>query len=143
MIGIFLIVSNSCEKSEQLLPFSEIPEIELVRLSHDTIKEYVDVLTITIRYRDGDGDLGFEEPEKYAVFIRDARLQTFDGFYLGPIAPPGQRIAIQGTLSVEFPSLFVFGNRSQESTKFFIYMVDRAGNKSNEIETPTILIMKP
>jgi hypothetical protein len=131
-----------CEKPSEL-PFSKIPHISLVGLSHDTLIEYRDVLSITIFYQDGDGDLGFEDPETYAVFIRDSRLETFDGFYLGPVAPPGVAISIQGNLTIEFPSLFVFGNRGEESTRFFIYIVDRAGNKSNELITQPVIIKKP
>lgn len=131
-----------CEK-ESGLPFSEVPQISLVSLSHDSITEYNDVLSITIFYKDGDGDLGFEDPETYAVFIRDSRLEEFDGFYLGPVAPPGQTISVQGKLTIEFPSLFVFGNRTEENTRFFIYMIDRAGNKSNELITESVIIKKP
>jgi hypothetical protein len=138
-----LLSFSSCQKKDSALPFSAVPEIRLIGLSHDTIVEYKDVLTITFHYQDGDGDLGFEEPDRYAVYIRDARLTTYDGFFLGPIAPPGITVPIKGRLSVEFPSLFVFGNRIIESTRFFIYVIDRAGNKSNELETATVYIVKP
>jgi len=138
---VTLLISSSCKKTDTL-PFSKIPEISLIGLSHDTITEYADILTITIRYQDGDGDLGFEDPEQYAVFIRDARLGTYDGFYLGPLAPLDKNVSIQGNLSVEFPSLFVFGNRESETTRFYIYMVDRAGHKSNELLTGQVQINK-
>jgi hypothetical protein len=132
-----------CNKSGDDLPYSKTPEIRLLSMSHDTITEYRDVLTLQFSYQDGDGDLGFEEPDNYAIFIRDARLTAYDGFYLGPIAPPGIIVPVKGSLSVRFPSLFVFGNRQQESTHFFAYVVDRSGQKSNEIMTPPVLIQKP
>jgi hypothetical protein len=132
----------SCRENAEEPPFSIIPEIRLKGLSHDTILEFEDILTLNIRYQDGDGDLGFEEPDSYAVFIRDARLTKYDGFYLAPVAPPGAVIAVQGDLKVEFPSLFVFGNRTEERTKFYIYMVDRKGNKSNELISPEVIIKK-
>ena len=131
-----------CSKSGDDLPYPKAPEIRFLSMSHDTIMEYRDVLTLQISYQDGDGDLGFEEPDNYAVFIRDARLTAYDGFYLGPIAPPGIIVPVKGSLSVRFPSLFVFGNRQQESTHFYAYVVDRSGQKSNEIITPPILIQK-
>jgi hypothetical protein len=142
-LSAFVLLLFACQPKEPLLPFSEVPEIRLVGLSHDTITEYKDILTLTFSYQDGDGDLGFEEPETYAVFIRDARLQTYDGFYLGPVAPPGVSVPVQGKLSVEFPSLFVFGTRQEESTRFYIYMIDRNGNKSNELVTSAVTIRKP
>jgi len=133
----------SCHEIADEPAFSEIPEIRFEGLSHDTILEYENILTITFKFQDGDGDLGFEEPESYAIFIRDARLANFDGFYLGPVAPPGTTIAVQGKLKVEFPSLFVFGNSQFERTRYYIYMVDRRGHKSNEIITPDVIIKKP
>jgi hypothetical protein len=127
---------------EDTLPFSVIPEIKLVSISHDTIVEYQDVLTITIEYNDGDGDLGFVDPDMNTIFVRDARLENFDGFYMGPVAPPEVKIPIQGKVNIEYPSLFLFGTRDTETTRFFIKIIDRAGHESNLIETPPVIIKK-
>ena len=138
---MWLIIS-SCSKDERL-PFSNIPEIELIGVSHDTIREFTDILTLSIGYFDGDGDLGYEEPDKYALFVRDVRLEDFDGFFIGPLSPPDTSVAIQGNLDIEFPSLFVFGNSNAETTQFEIKMTDRAGNESNVLTTEDIVIVKP
>ncbi|HNG68686.1 MAG TPA: hypothetical protein PLP63_07065 [Saprospiraceae bacterium] len=143
---IFFIILNlvvlGCHTISDEPPFSTTPEIKLNGISNDTIREFDDILTLSIHYQDGDGDLGFEEPDQYAVFIRDARLTNYDGFYIGPVAPPGAEIAVQGNLKLEFPSLFVFGNRFNERTRFYIYMKDRNGNKSNELISPDVIILK-
>lgn len=139
---ILFTVLIGCEKDSRL-PFSDKPEIELVSVSHDTIVEYEDRLVIRIKYTDGNGDLGFEDPELYALFVRDLRLADFDDFYIGPLAPPGSNIAITGELDIEFPSLFVFGNRPNETTLFEVKMVDRAGNESNLLMTSPVVIRKP
>lgn len=131
----------SCGKDDAI-EFSNIPEIELIAVSHDTVRQYADVLIIEIMYKDGNGDLGFEDPEEYALFVRDIRLENFDGFYVGPVAPPDANVPIQGKLSVEFPSLFLFGNGDLENTRFEIKMIDRAGNVSNLLETETIAIIR-
>lgn len=122
--------------------FPNEPEITLVGLSHDTIRQYQDALIIRIGYKDGDGDVGFEDPETYALFVRDIRLAEFDGFYIGPIAPPGSSVPIQGELTIEFPSLFLFGNGAIEQTRFEIKMIDRAGHESNLIETDFVSIVR-
>ena len=122
--------------------FSNVTQIELVSISNDTIRQYEDVLIIRISYQDGDGDLGFEDPEEYALFVRDIRLESFDGFYVGPITPPGVQVPIQGELTVEFPSLFLFGNGAVEQTRFQIKIYDRAGNESNLLETGTVAITR-
>jgi hypothetical protein len=142
-LGFFVLaILLACSKDEDL-PFSSIPSIELLGLSHDTIRQYQDVMTISLEYTDGDGDLGFIEPDRYALFIRDKRLDDFDGFFIGPLAPPDTLVPIRGILNVEFPNLFIFGNSTQESTDFEIKMIDRAGNESNLLTTKTILITKP
>jgi hypothetical protein len=99
-------------------------------------------LSIRISYKDGDGDIGFEDPEQYALYVRDIRLEAFDGFYVGPLAPPDAEVPIQGELNIEFPSLFLFGNGAVEQTRFEIKMIDRAGNESNVIETEFVAITR-
>lgn len=136
-----LLLLIACKKEDDIT-YSEIPEITLVGLSHDTIRQYEDVLTIRIFYKDGDGDIGFEDPQQYALYVRDIRLEAFDGFYVGPLAPPDAIVPIQGELTIEFPSLFLFGNGAVENTKFEIKMIDRAGHESNVIETDFVAITR-
>jgi len=123
-------------------PFSDVPEITLESMSLDTVVEFEDVEVLTIRYQDGNGDLGFVEPDKYAIFIRDLRLDDFDGFYVGPLAPLDADVAIQGVINVEFPNLFIFGNRNSEKTRFEIKMKDRSGNESNLVMSDEVVIVK-
>jgi hypothetical protein len=129
-------------KEEEVPRLPVEPVIQLLDVSHETIRQYEDVLLIRIQYEDGDGDLGFENPEEYALFVRDIRLQEFDGFYVGPLAPPNANVPIQGELSIEFPSLFLFGNGDVEQTRFQIKMIDRAGHESNLLETETVAIIR-
>jgi hypothetical protein len=136
-----LLLLAGCNK-EEITRFPDEPEIQLVDLSHDTIRQYEDVLRIRIFYKDGNGDLGFENPEEYALFVRDIRLTSFDAFYVGPLAPPDADVPIQGYLNIEFPSLFLFGNGAIEQTRFEIKMIDRAGHESNLLETATIHIIR-
>ena len=137
----FSLSTSSCTK-DQVDEISVIPSIELLSISSDTIKEFEDELIIIIAYEDGDGDLGFEETDQYALFVRDIRLEEFDDFYVGPIAPPGVNVPITGNLNIEFPSLFLFGNGNYETTRFEIRMVDRRMNESNLLVTEEIIIKK-
>ncbi len=136
-----VMIVSGCTKDE-VVAYSTIPEIGLVEISSDTIRQYEDVLYLRISYKDGDGDLGFENPDQYALHIRDIRLEAFDGFYVGPLAPPGADAPIQGELNIEFPSLFLFGNGQTELTKFQIKLYDRAGNESNLLETDFVAITR-
>ncbi len=139
LLGLFLVAG--CTKDE-VPKFPTIPEISLIEISSDTIVQYEDVLNLRIGYKDGNGDIGFENPEEYALYVRDIRLEEFDGFYVGPLAPPGANAPIQGELSIEFPSLFLFGNGDTELTKFQIKLFDRAGNESNLLETDFVAILR-
>lgn len=130
-----------CRK-EDIMEYPVTPEISLVSVSQDTIRQYQDVLYIRIMYKDGDGDIGFENPSEYALFVRDIRLENFDGFYVGPLTPPDVNVPIQGQLNIEFPSLFLFGIGDLELTRFQIKMVDRAGHESNMLETESVAIIR-
>lgn len=136
-----LLIITGCGKEDDIT-YSNTPVIELISISQDTIRQYEDVLSIRISYKDGDGDIGFEDPEEYALYVRDIRLEAFDGFYVGPLAPPDAEVPIQGELNIEFPSLFLFGNGAVEQTRFEIKMFDRAGNESNVIETDFVAIIR-
>ena len=139
LCSLFLVVGCTTDEVQK---YSITPEIELLSVSSDTIIQYEDVLYLQIGYKDGNGDLGFENPDQYALHIRDIRLEAFDGFYVGPLAPPGANVPIQGELTVEFPSLFLFGNGNTELTKFQVKLIDRAGNESNLIETDFVAITR-
>jgi hypothetical protein len=141
LIFFGFLIFTACGK-EEIDRYDDIPEIELISLSHDTIRQYEDVLLMRIMYKDGNGDIGFEDPQEYALFVRDIRLEAFDNFYVGPIAPPGANVPIHGELTIEFPSLFLFGNGSVEQTRFQIKMIDRAGHESNLLETGTVSIVR-
>ena len=141
ILFITLFAISACDSDD--ITFSTTPELKLIGLSHETIVEFQDILTLSFEYTDGDGDLGFIEPDRYALFIRDTRLSEFDNFYIGPLAPPDTLVPITGLLDVEFPNLFIFGNANEESTNFEIKMIDRAGNESNLLTTDPILIKKP
>ncbi|MDZ4748088.1 MAG: hypothetical protein SH808_06340 [Saprospiraceae bacterium] len=136
-----LLIIAGCGKEDDIT-YSNTPVIELINISQDTIRQYEDVLIIRIAYKDGDGDVGFEDPEEYALYVRDIRLEAFDGFYVGPLAPPDANVPIQGELTIAFPSLFLFGNGAVEQTRFEIKMIDRAGHESNVLETEFVAITR-
>lgn len=141
LLLIGLLIIGGCGKEDDIT-YANTPVIGLINISQDTIRQYEDVLIIRISYKDGDGDIGFEDPEDYALYVRDIRLESFDGFYVGPLAPPDANVPIQGELTIEFPSLFLFGNGAVEQTRFEIKMIDRAGNESNVIETDFVAITR-
>lgn len=118
------------------------PQISLLEQSATTLKAFEDKLVITISYEDGDGDLGNPDPDINSIFVKDARLEKADEYYLSPLAPEDARISISGTLQLELSTTFVLGNGTEEKTRFSIHFVDRSGNQSNTLETDEITIIR-
>lgn len=142
ILGILAVLVGLLGCEESGIELSDTPQISLEAISHDTLVQYEEVLILTISYTDGDGDLGYPDPDRYSLFIRDVRLSDFDSFFVGPLAPMDSSVPIEGVIDVEFPSLFLFGNGASETTRFECRMVDRAGNESNLITTPSVVILK-
>jgi len=136
-ILIVTLVFSSCKKEDTV---SSEPEIELLNVSPLEVVQFDTVITVKIKYRDGNGDLGDENPDADVLRVKDSRLSEPDWYHVQPLAPLGSEIAIEGELDITLSTLFLLGNGSQETTTFSIRIRDRAGNYSNEVVTPVILI---
>lgn len=132
-----VLVSCKKEKAE-IMPME--PLIELINVSPEQVTEFQSAVMLRFSYKDGDGDLGRTDPDDYSLWVKDSRLSVADGYHIIPLAPPDEEIAIEGELEVELTPLFLLGNASQEVMTYSFYVVDRAGNRSNEITTPAITI---
>jgi hypothetical protein len=143
LILYFSIVILGCkEEAVTNVSKSIIPVIEFVSINQDTFKAFEDSVVIQINYSDGDGNLGNIDADVNSVFVRDNRLTKYDEYYLKPLAPPNSSIPISGSLNVQLPPLFHLTPTPVESTRFEVYLIDRAGNKSNVIVTPFIYIVE-
>lgn len=136
---LFLALALSACKDDNPV-FSNTPAIELVGVYPETVRQFTDTFSIIIRYKDGDGDLGFIESDSSSLYILDQRLQEYDRFYVPPLAPPNEKIPIQGTLNIPVGKLFLFGVNTTETTRFKVKLRDRSGKWSNEIETGNVVI---
>lgn len=143
-LALFLpaLLGIACEKIEAGPAFDEAPLIELTALSKDTLVQFTDQLVLTIRYQDGDGDLGNPDPDVNSIFVKDSRLEEADEYYLGPLAPPGSEVSIQGNLELHLAPTFLLGNGDYEAAEFSIHVVDRAGHRSNTIETGAVILLR-
>lgn len=131
----------TCKKDkdeDSIVP--EEPEIAFVRLSTTEVEEFNNAITLTISYKDYQGDLGFANPDLYALEVKDSRLDSADRYHIPPLAPTGVNLVIEGHLDIELYSMFVLGNGDEEIANLTIRLSDRAGNWSNVITSPNITI---
>jgi hypothetical protein len=150
ILSILGLVMFSCARTPNL---SEIPQIEFISLSKNVMRQGIqdtDSLIITISFTDGDGDLSSPEPN---IFVVDNRTdEIYASFSVPEIPTSGLSNGIVGTIEMTiFNTCCIYpdGFPPCERNVFFpeneltldIYMVDRAGNKSNTITTPRIRLL--
>lgn len=133
-----LSILVSCKKDDAM---SNVPEIELKSATPTTLQAFSDTLTFTVFYRDGDGDLGENSPDVYNLFLTDNRNNITYKYRIQQLAPSGPAIAIQGNLDVKLPNVPILDNtHTTETVTYSIYVVDRAGNKSNTVTSGNITV---
>lgn len=150
--GGIILAMTSCYKKKEL---PEIPEISLVGLSKTIMKQgYAeeDSLEIYLRVLDGNGDLGYlgDSAESSSVFLVDSRTGNVAEQFSFPAIPEDKipngldaelRILTYTTCCIypgNLPPCSVQPQYPTDSFKYEIWLLDRAGNKSNVISTPFI-----
>ncbi len=147
LLSLVLLFLLSCRREN--IVFAVEPQIEFESLQPAVVQEF-GTLVLTLRYKDGDGDLGGRpdnQPDLFLIDLRDSTLfpAGYDGiirynmpkFYEGPTPQ-----SIQGTIEVNIPGIIRLNpNVPQEVVQFRVYIVDRAGHHSNEvITTPATIV---
>ncbi len=151
-VVLALLSVFSCTKEkmstieDDLLPGIDIePEIELLSVSASQVKAYEDPLVFKIKYLDGDGDLGTEDPDDYTIELvdqRDPGLLIFL-YHLSPRAPLNASIAIQGELDIVLDhTILLNAANNAETTTFTLRIRDRAGHWSNTAESGVVTVVE-
>lgn len=145
LAGITVTLVSSCKKDKSNDPIpkaSTIPVIELVSVTPTTVHALQDSIVFTIKYTDGDGDLGYDEADSMAVFVTDKRFPITIPFHLQPLSPLNTTISITGNLPIVLTNTILQNNSStSESAVFEIKIRDRANNYSNVLTTPVITVL--
>jgi hypothetical protein len=151
VIMLFILFTfNSCIKAPD---FPIEPVIEFQSISKDVIIQNSieeDSLIIVFSFTDGDGDLG--DNDSLNVFLTDSRDNFVAERFRIPFVPrEGAANGISGDITIRvlstcciYPDLTPPCTPSQtnplDSLFYKIQIKDRAGNESNIIETPRILV---
>jgi len=138
---VLFITVASCTKYEEVKA-SELPTITYTSITPKMVKQFEENVVITINYKDGNGDLGNENPDDLSIYVKDNRLKKEDYYHLHLLSPPTKSIAIEGALDIRLKNTFLIGSGNSESTTYDIKIKDRAGNWSNSITTEPIIINK-
>jgi hypothetical protein len=135
---IFFIAG--CKKDKVNFPVE--PGIEMVSITPSSPMQYTDPVTITIHYEDGDGDLGENNDQVKNCFVTDNRVGITYEYRIKQLAPSGAMIPIEGNLNIDIGGQVLTDSSSTQSANYTLYIIDRAGHKSNSVTTGTIQIIK-
>ncbi|MES2702513.1 MAG: hypothetical protein V4649_07735 [Bacteroidota bacterium] len=142
---VLVVAFSSCEKKTM----SKIPLITLSYFGPGQIKVNTDTAFLKFTLQDGDADLGQDQNNiDYDIYIKDARYDsTYIPYYFPEISPDikDPKKGLEGSCIFKFtPDMIVprFDSlhKNSDTTSFEIYIMDRAGNKSNHIITPQIIV---
>lgn len=145
--GLCLFALSACVKNSM----SKIPQIILEGFGPEIRTVGKDTTTLAFSLTDGDADLGVTiEPGSYDIFINDKRFDTgFTGYYFPTISNEVKdpQKGLKGTCYFFFtpdlllPRLDSVHLKDGDTTHFELYIVDRAGNKSNHITTGNVYMV--
>ena len=138
--ALFFLNIISCKDDE--VPISNTPHLDFISISPIAITEFQEEVSLVIKYIDGDGDLGDNDPDIKNLFIIDQRNGVEYTYRIPQLSPNGSNITIEGNLEVDLNSLSIVGSANSESVKFDIYIIDRSGNQSNIITSSAITVLK-
>ncbi|MEY2830592.1 MAG: hypothetical protein RIQ33_2450 [Bacteroidota bacterium] len=145
-IGLILICT-ACKKDTQPSvnpPISNVPSIEFVEAIPTTVKQFSDSIKFTIKFTDGDGDLGDISADSLSLYLYDSRSAAIvERFHIVPVAPSSSSLVVQGQFSIMLGHTILLNNTSASESAVFSFMIkDRAGNKSNMVQSGSITIVK-
>lgn len=143
LILLPLLLLTSCDDSPV---FPETPEITFVSISPEQATQFTtDEITLTFRYQDGDGDLGYLGTEKINnLFVTDTRAffannaARTTGYAIPSLTPDTRKPSIQGELTITM--LTPPYEPNEEPLVFEVQIEDRNGNVSNVIRTDPITV---
>ncbi|HOY14412.1 MAG TPA: hypothetical protein PLY70_14790 [Saprospiraceae bacterium] len=159
--GIYAVISIAfslfiagCAKAPN---YSPIPELTYQGLNKVELKQgefNTDSLSIQVSFKDGDGDIGTTaETEEPNLIIVDSRTnQNYASYKVPPIPLQGANNGIEGTMLIKIystccrfpdgtPPCLAPPKFPTDKLSLDIYLVDKAGNKSNVIKTGEITLL--
>ncbi|MEY4877377.1 MAG: hypothetical protein RL708_2527 [Bacteroidota bacterium] len=147
LLGLTICLFAACKKDTKPTinpPISTTPEIEFIDASPTTVKQFNDSLKFTIKFTDGDGNVGDISADSLSLFVTDNRNSTLvERYHIPPVAPLNSSIVVQGQFSVILKNTILLNSaNTSETTTFSFKLKDRTGNFSNVVQSGTITVVK-
>ena len=130
-----------CRK-EDLREDMDVPYISIKNITPTEVYEFSESVLLEIAYEDGNGDLGFHDPDILSLSVQDSRLDSADMYHIPPLTPDGEEIYIKGTFNVYLNTTFLIGIGSSEKLRYTVKIRDREGNWSNTVTSEEITVVK-
>lgn len=127
---------------EDKIEFPAEPVIEILNITPAAAQQYTDPVIITIKYEDGDGDLGENNDQVKNCFVTDNRIGITYEYRIKQLAPSGANIPISGNLNIDIGGQVLTDSSTQQNATYTLFVVDRAGHQSNSITTSPITIRR-
>ena len=143
--ALLLITLSACNNDPV---FSVVPEIEFVDIQPREVQQFTDSMILTIRFTDGDGDLGDQGVEKNMIVVDQRSTLTPEQstleYTVPNLTPDARNPSIQGLIYIQIaPTAITPGSSvTSEKTNFSIRLFDRAGHASNVVLSDEITILK-
>lgn len=144
------LFSVSCRQNSM----SKVPQIKLKSFGPESVIVNEDTAFLVFDIQDGDADIGRDHRGNvYDIFIKDRRYNTgFSGYFFPyidkEVLDPGK--GLNATCEFLFePFLLIPREDSihlttrRDTVSFEVYIMDLAGNTSNHITTPDLIIEIP
>lgn len=131
----------ACIKEKE---YDKVPAIKMRGYKVYAHQGIADSAYITFSFTDGDGDLGSDDSNSMALFLRYYEdlgsgfvyYPQFDrSIYLPKFSSSNNSKGIEGTVTQIIKPAPIFNIFTPYPYKWEVYVVDRAGNKSNVEET--------
>ncbi|HXB12906.1 MAG TPA: hypothetical protein VNZ45_13045 [Bacteroidia bacterium] len=155
-IALFLIgslVFSSCAKKENL---SIIPAITFKSMDAATL----DSAIMEVNFTDGDGDIGYlgsasdAQPDFFIEYLRDSAgafvpmliingptPTVVQGTYKIPdVTPAGKNKSLTGIIRINMEQWTQGLPITGDTLQFNVWLLDRAGHKSNVLTTPSVIV---
>lgn len=147
LLGVTMV--TSCAKNEM----SNIPQITFLSIDPTLSYTKPDTAVLLFSIDDGDADLGNAAASgKFDIYMKDLRFDSagFTGYYF----PVLNTAALDPKKGVTARCTYIFYNymlsprtdsvhsKGSDTTRFDLYIVDKAGHQSNHIITDYIVISK-